>query len=37
VASDDLKGRADEQITALLSPLVDHESVWVDRRSLISD
>ena len=37
VASEELKDRADGQITALLSPLVDHESVWVDGRSLISD
>jgi len=37
VASDELKDRADGQITALLRPLVDHESVWVNRRSLISD
>ena len=37
VASEELKDRTDGQITALLSPLVDHESVWVDRRSLISD
>jgi hypothetical protein len=37
VASEELKDRADGQITALLGPLVDHESVWVDGRSLISD
>jgi Protein of unknown function (DUF3800) len=37
VASEELKDRADGQITALLRPLVDHESVWVNRRSLISD
>ena len=37
VASEELKDRTDGQITALLSPLVDHESVWVDGRSLISD
>ena len=37
VASEELKSRADGQITALLGPLVDHESVWVDGRSLISD
>ena len=28
VASEELKDRADGQITALLRPLVDHESVW---------
>jgi hypothetical protein len=37
VASEELKRRADGQLTALLSPLVDHESVWVDRRHLVSD
>ena len=37
VASEELKDRTDGQITALLSPLVDHESVWVGGRSLISD
>jgi hypothetical protein len=31
LGSDELKGRADGQLTALLSPIVDHESVWVDR------
>jgi hypothetical protein len=29
-AGDDLKGRADPEIMALLSPLIDHESVWAD-------
>jgi hypothetical protein len=28
-ASDGLNGNADPEITALLSPLIDHESVWV--------
>jgi hypothetical protein len=30
VASDQLHGRADQEISALLSPLTDQESVWVD-------
>jgi hypothetical protein len=30
VASDQLHGRADPEIAALLSPLIEHESVWVD-------
>jgi hypothetical protein len=29
-AGDELKGRADPEIIALLSPLIDHESVWAD-------
>lgn len=37
VAGEELKGRTDAELSALLSPLVDHESVWVDRRSLLSD
>lgn len=32
VANDELKGRTDAEISALLRPLVDHESVCVDRR-----
>jgi hypothetical protein len=31
LASDQLGGHADPEITALLSPLIDHESVWVDQ------
>ena len=31
VANDELKGRTDAEISVLLRPLVDHESVWVDR------
>jgi hypothetical protein len=32
VANDELKGRTDAEVSALLRPLVDHESVWVDRQ-----
>jgi hypothetical protein len=31
LASDQLQGRADPEVTDLLSPLIDHESVWVDQ------
>jgi uncharacterized protein DUF3800 len=31
LGSDELKGRADPEIIALLCPLIDHESVWVDQ------
>jgi hypothetical protein len=30
LAGDELKGRADPEIIALLNPLIDHESVWAD-------
>jgi hypothetical protein len=30
LASDELEGRADPEIMALLSPLIDHESVWAE-------
>jgi hypothetical protein len=33
-ASDQLEGRADPEITVLLRPLIDHESVWVDLPNL---
>jgi hypothetical protein len=29
LASDELKGRPDAELLALLSPLIDRESVWV--------
>jgi len=29
LAIDQLEGRADPEITALLRPIVDHESLWV--------
>jgi hypothetical protein len=31
LASDQLKGRADTEVRDLLSPLIDHGSVWVDQ------
>ena len=37
LAADELKGRADPEIIALLSPLIDHESVWAERSSLVPD
>ena len=33
LATDGLEGRADAEIMALLTPLIDHESVWAWRRS----
>jgi hypothetical protein len=32
VAHDELEGRADAEVSAQLRPLVDHESVWVNRQ-----
>ncbi len=37
LATDELKGRVDSEITALLGPLIDHESVWAERNGLVSD
>jgi hypothetical protein len=36
LATDELKGRADPEITALLGPLIDHESVWAEPSGLVS-
>ena len=36
LAADELKGRADPEITALLGPLIDHESVWAEPSGLVS-
>jgi hypothetical protein len=36
VVTEELKGQADPEISALLGPLVDHESVWANRRDLVS-
>ena len=36
LATDELKGRADPEIIALLTPLIDHESVWVEPSRLVS-
>jgi hypothetical protein len=35
LATDELKGRADPEIITLLGPLIDHESVWAEPRSLV--
>ena len=34
LAGDQLRGRADPEITHLLSPLIDHESVWVNQSEI---
>jgi hypothetical protein len=35
LATDELRGRADPEIIALLSPLIDHRSVWVEPSNLM--
>ena len=36
LAADELKGRADPELAALLGPLIDHESVWAEPSGLVS-